>query len=119
MRCVWVLGCPAEIRPFADEAAAREKKAGAEVATKDIFKQAFQELFRVPEEDVPEVVGVSCCSQFAVSRDAIRRRPREDYLEFLSWLVETPFDDGLSGRVLEYSWHSMSPHPAIVDILRV
>ncbi|KAK0725277.1 hypothetical protein B0H67DRAFT_483041 [Lasiosphaeris hirsuta] len=101
LRCVWVLGCPAEIRPHAD--AADLGKGVAPKTTQEVYKQAFQEL--MPGVEVPEVVGVSCCSQFAVSRDAIRRRPREDYVRWRNWLLETPLTDSLSGRVFEYTWH--------------
>jgi hypothetical protein len=106
LRCVWVLGCPSEIRPFEDEAASASKKEDDDVATKDVFKKAFQEL--LPELEVPSVVGVSCCSQFAVTRETIRRRPRSDYIRFQQWLISTALEDGLSGRVLEYMWHSES-----------
>jgi hypothetical protein len=108
LRCVWMLGCPDEIRPAMDAfaAAIRDPASNQEVTARDIFKGAFEEL--LPEMNVPEVVGVPCCSQFAVTREAIRRRPREDYMRFRTWLLETPLDDSLSGRVLEYSWHSKS-----------
>ncbi|KAB5528817.1 hypothetical protein GE09DRAFT_1148528 [Coniochaeta sp. 2T2.1] len=104
LRCVWVLGCPVEIRPATDAFEASVKDpANHEVATKDIFKAAFEEL--LPGMPVPDEVGVPCCSQFAVTRETIRRRPREDYVRFRDWLIKTDLDDSLSGRVLEYSWH--------------
>ena len=108
LRCVWVLGCPDEIHPARDALLAAAKSPKEPVATKDIFEQALKEL--LPGLDVPEVVGVTCCAQFAVSRDAIRRRPREDYIAFRDWLIQTPLTDDLSGRVLEYAWHSSYSH---------
>jgi hypothetical protein len=102
LRCVWTLGCPAEIRPFEDEATAILGKP----TTKQIFKQSFESLF--PALKVPQVVAVSCCSQFAATREVIRQRPRDEYERFREWLVNTPLDDSLSGRVFEYSWHSRS-----------
>ncbi|KAH8658088.1 hypothetical protein BX600DRAFT_63172 [Xylariales sp. PMI_506] len=101
LRCVWVIGCPAEIRPYEDEAA--ERAADAELTTKEIYKQAFEEL--LPGHPIPEVVAVSCCSQFGVTRDAIQTRPREDYIHFRQWLLDTSLMDDLSGRVFEFSWH--------------
>ncbi|RYP81642.1 hypothetical protein DL770_005850 [Monosporascus sp. CRB-9-2] len=103
LRCVWVIGCPAEIRPIEDEG---HENAGVP-STKGIFKQAWHEL--LPEMPVPEVVAVSCCSQFGVTRETIRSRPVEDYIRFRNWLLETPLEDSLSGRVLEFSWHSQYP----------
>ncbi|KAL2156282.1 hypothetical protein VTH82DRAFT_1027 [Thermothelomyces myriococcoides] len=109
LRCVQVLGCPVEIRPHADEASAWERSIGAArsgrpLTTKEIYKQAFLEL--MPGMPVPDKIGVSCCSQFAVSRDAILSRPRDDYVRWRDWLLETPLADDLSGRVFEYLWHS-------------
>ncbi|KAI0149139.1 hypothetical protein BJ166DRAFT_57333 [Pestalotiopsis sp. NC0098] len=99
LRCVWVIGCPAEIRPVEDEA----NRDDAHPMTKDIYKQAFDEL--LPDLPMPEVVGVSCCSQFAVTRETIQSRPQSDYVRYRQWLLETSLDDGRSGRVLEFSWH--------------
>ncbi|EAQ91131.1 hypothetical protein CHGG_03066 [Chaetomium globosum CBS 148.51] len=112
LRCVQVLGCPVEIRPHKDEASEWDRSMGTgsggrPLTTKEIYKQAFQEL--LPGVEVPEKVGVSCCSQFAVSRDTIRSRPREDYVRWRDWLLETALDDDLSGRVFEYMWHKTSP----------
>lgn len=59
------------------------------------------------EIEVPDVVGASCCAQFAVSRDKVLERPRSDYVRFRKWLIDTELDDAISGRVFEYSWHSM------------
>ncbi|KAI0111169.1 hypothetical protein GGR51DRAFT_67879 [Nemania sp. FL0031] len=100
LRCVWVIGCPAEIRPVQDEALAD----GAEkVLAKHVYKQAFEEL--LPGVAVPEIVAVSCCSQFGVTRETIRGRPKEDYIRYREWLLATPLDDALNGRVFEFAWH--------------
>ena len=75
----------------------------SDATTAEIYKQAFQGL--LPDLEVPRAVGVSCCAQFAVTKDIIHRRPREDYVHFREWLLQTPLQDALSGRVFEYSWH--------------
>ncbi|KXX74632.1 hypothetical protein MMYC01_208521 [Madurella mycetomatis] len=106
LRCVWVLGCPVEIRPRIDAATdVNDGNAadGRKLTTKEIFKQAFEEL--MPGVEVPQEVGVSCCSQFAVSREAVHSRPREDYIRWRDWLLQTPLADDLCGRVFEYMWH--------------
>ncbi|KAI1437852.1 hypothetical protein GGR50DRAFT_610056 [Xylaria sp. CBS 124048] len=105
LRCVWVIGCPGEIRPALDEmAAAKAGGAGNNlIMAKHVYKQAFEEL--LPGERVPELVGVSCCSQFGVTRERVRRRPRADYVRFRDWLLHTPLDDALNGRVFEFAWH--------------
>ena len=102
-----MLGYPAEIRPHIDAAADLVHGSAADgrkLTTKEMFKQAFEEL--MPEVEVPHKIGVSCCSQFAVSREAVHGQPREDCIRWRNWLLETPFADGLSGGVLEYMWHS-------------
>jgi hypothetical protein len=100
LRCSWVVGCPVEIKPFEEDFKSEDKTAGP------VYRKAFQELLL--GDEVPEEVGTHCCSQFAATRDTIRRRPREDYIHFWKWLMSTRHPDGLSGRVFEYSWHSTS-----------
>ncbi|KAJ9653537.1 hypothetical protein H2201_009135, partial [Coniosporium apollinis] len=101
LRCVWVLGCPGEIRPLADAEGHRHDDGPT---ARDAYLKAFRELF--PDRPVPEVVGVSCCAQFAVTREKILERPKSDYEFYRGWLLNTDLDDSVSGRVLEYSWHS-------------
>ena len=97
LRCVWTLGCPAEIHPMQDTH--RE-----DVHAGEYFKNGFMELF--PGEPVPEAVGASCCAQFGVTRAQVRKRPKSDYERFRRWLIHTSLKDDLSGRIMEYSWHS-------------
>ena len=109
LRCVWILGCPVEIRPVKDEAPFKEMEP---IHAKHIYRGAFEELF--PELAVPEEVGVTCCSQFALRRETIWQRPRSDYVRYRDWLLNSPLEDQLSGRVLEYSWHSTSHHILLI-----
>ncbi|PCG96539.1 Protein of unknown function DUF3431 [Penicillium occitanis (nom. inval.)] len=104
LRCVWAIGCPVAIHPFEDEVVSEQHQ---DQTTGEIYKQAFEEL--LPHHPVPGEVGISCCAQFAVTKDMIRQRPKEDYIRFRDWLLNTPFQDGLSGRFFEYSWHSKGP----------
>lgn len=110
LRCVWTLGCPDEIRPLkefdessSDTDASGEKRAGA------YYKPAFEQLF--PGVAVPETIGASCCAQFAVTAERIRERPLSDYESYRQWLLETPLSDHISGRIMEYLWHSMLSSP--------
>ncbi|KAK1779553.1 hypothetical protein QBC45DRAFT_374278 [Copromyces sp. CBS 386.78] len=104
LRCVWILGCPAEVRPIQDAKDSTDLDlSDSGLTLKDVFKSAFQQL--LPGIPVPEVVAVSCCSQFAVSRETVHSRSREDYIRLRAWLLNTELDDSLSGRVFEYTWH--------------
>lgn len=99
IRCAWSLGCPSEIKPLDEEGEHRTNvHAGGD------FKKAFEELF--PGEEVPKYVGVSCCAQFAATKEKVRERKKEDYVRYREWLLNTELDDSISGRILEYSWHS-------------
>ena len=55
--------------------------------------------------DVPKVIGVACCSQFAVSKRQVLTRSKKDYERYMKWLMESKLEDAISGRVLEYLWH--------------
>ena len=96
LRCAWSLGCPAEIKPFT-------YGPNGPIAER-YFEDGFKELF--PNTAVPEAIGVGCCAQFAVSREKLLERPREDYERYRRWLLKTSLEDEISGRIMEYSWHS-------------
>ncbi|VUC20656.1 unnamed protein product [Clonostachys rosea] len=108
LRCVWVLGCPVEIHPIKDDVPGKK---GEPVHAKRAYKKAYEELF--PEFPVPEAIGVTCCSQFAVRRETIWKRPKADYERYRDWLVTSPLGDDISGRVLEYSWHMIFGKKAV------
>lgn len=106
LRCVWTLGCPVEIRPFAEEGTEHpgDAEASGDEKVGSYYKQAFEHLF--PDMPVPGEVGASCCAQFAVTASKVREHSRQDYEKYRRWLLETPLADDLSGRIMEYSWHS-------------
>ncbi|KAH0271529.1 hypothetical protein KCU91_g7318, partial [Aureobasidium melanogenum] len=96
LRCLPTPGCPDEVQPF------REPKDESKT-TEVVFAAAWGEIF--DNDDVPEVVGVACCAQFAVSKQQILKRTKEEYLRMHEWLMNTDLDDQTSGRVFEYLWH--------------
>ncbi|OQD74334.1 hypothetical protein PENDEC_c011G05795 [Penicillium decumbens] len=53
----------------------------------------------------PDQVGAACCAQFAVSRAQVHSRPRDDYIKFRKWIIDTELNDASSGRVMEFLWH--------------
>jgi hypothetical protein len=106
IRCVWSLGCPSEIKPLREQGEHREAvHAGGD------YKQAFEILF--PDEEVPPNVGVSCCAQFAATKEKIRERKKSDYVRYREWIMDTPLGDSISGRILEYSWHMIFGKPPV------
>ncbi|PPJ49813.1 hypothetical protein CBER1_03328 [Cercospora berteroae] len=113
LRCVWSLGCPSEIRPLTEAEApppASDPESSSARAG-SFYKAAFQQIF--PNDPVPEIVGAPCCAQFAVTAAKIRERPKADYERIRDWLLETPLNDYLSGRVLEYMWHVILGQEAV------
>ncbi|EPS34971.1 hypothetical protein PDE_09936 [Penicillium oxalicum 114-2] len=107
LRCTWIVGCPAELEPARY---LRDRPHDPDHPTAMEFPDHFMALF--PGEQVPEIVGAACCSQFAVSRDRIRARDREHYLRARRFLIETSLDSQTSGRIMEYVWHIMLGKPA-------
>ncbi|KAH0365836.1 hypothetical protein KCU65_g5805, partial [Aureobasidium melanogenum] len=97
LRCIANPGCPDGVRPFHDYHDEEDRR--AEHAIADVWKEIFG------NNDVPEVIGHTCCAQFAVSRDQVRKRPLEFYIGAMKWLHETPLDDATSGRIFEHIWH--------------
>ena len=96
LRCNPAVGCPNEVQPF-------RNPPDTSKTTENNYAAAWRALMR--NDDVPQVVGVACCSQLAVSRDQVLRRPKTDYQHFLKWLMDTDLDDDTSGRIFEYMWH--------------
>lgn len=105
LRCVAIPGCPDEIQPFRNPWEHHR-------TTEHIYEAAWNEMFGPAK--VPEVIGVPCCSQFAVSMNQIRKRPKSDYERYLTWLMNTPLSDDLSGRVFEYTWHMIFGQDAVL-----
>jgi hypothetical protein len=100
LRCKWKPGCPDEVQPLRGE----HDLEGYGGQTEAVYADAWRAFFG-NDVPVPEAVGVACCAQFAVTRKSIRRRSREDYIKYRQWLLDTPLEDEVSGRVLEYTWH--------------
>lgn len=64
--------------------------------------QAFQANF--PGDEVPDILSAPCCSQFAVSREAVRSNEREQYQRHIDWLRKSELTDHLLGRLWEHLW---------------
>ncbi|KAF2467878.1 uncharacterized protein BDR25DRAFT_266319 [Lindgomyces ingoldianus] len=98
LRCILNPGCPAEIQPFRPDEELSPLK-----PQERAMVDAWAELFG--NDNVPQVLAAPCCAQFAVSREQVLKRPKEEYERFLKWLLDTPLNDYTSGRVFEYLWH--------------
>ncbi|KAI9744425.1 MAG: hypothetical protein M1818_001954 [Claussenomyces sp. TS43310] len=109
LRCVWTLGWLSKLK--LNEESNSDPEEVKSKPTQNAYPQAFQELF--PGEPVPPAVGVACCAQFAVTREKIRERSLGEYQRYRGWLLDTPLEDNVSGRVLEYAWHIIFGKPHV------
>jgi hypothetical protein len=66
------------------------------------MKEAFLKNF--PNETLPKILAQPCCSQFAVTKAAIRSIPQDQYKNQTELLMKTDLDDHLSGRIWEHLW---------------
>ncbi|PIB00798.1 hypothetical protein CB0940_01026 [Cercospora beticola] len=96
LRVMWKHGCPAQI--YTAETRFDEKK-----QEQHLMDSAFRSIFG-PDVEVPEILAGPCCSQFAVTREAVRRRGRHEYKHYVDWLIETDWSDYIAGRVWEHIW---------------
>ncbi|KAM7213236.1 Protein of unknown function (DUF3431) domain containing protein [Rhypophila decipiens] len=94
LRISWREACPARINTTRPEGESTSKE-------ESYMRQAFKNNFDGP---VPDIMAGACCSQFAVSRDAIRRNPRSQYKKHMNWLISTGIRDYITGRVWEHLW---------------
>lgn len=67
-------------------------------------EQASQKVLRAKEK-TPVKIAAPCCSQFAASRNAIRRRSKAFWEDLRQWLIDVPLPSRESGRLIEYTWH--------------
>lgn len=69
------------------------------------MREAWTSNFGGTVKDVPEILAGPCCSQFAVTRDAVRRHGREQYRRNRDWMLATEWSDYIAGR----TWEHMFP----------
>lgn len=110
LRCDWYPSCPREIRPLDGDAIVWGPGVHREDAEVEI-RNAWEEFFGA--EEIPRTIASQCCAQFAVTREAIRGRKKEDYERMRNWLVNTELIDDISGRVLEKLWAYIMTHDAV------
>ncbi|KAJ9145025.1 hypothetical protein NKR23_g5539 [Pleurostoma richardsiae] len=98
LRILWENACPFWLNTTKTPEESDKKE-------EPFMRAAFAANFDMSAAQVPELLGGTCCSQFAVSRDAVHRHPREQYARNRNWLVTTSWPDYISGR----TWEHMFP----------
>ena len=99
LRCSHTPGCPTAVRPF--DSFYKEK----DNLVYSQFDRLYMELFNVSISQVPDEIGGVCCSQFAVTRERIRGRRKEEYVWMREWASRSSLDNIGVGSVFEMLWH--------------
>ena len=108
LRCNWEPGCPDAIR-YKRNPTDPNPDRRMEHHMEEVWHHFFGNT-----SGVPEVIATPCCAQFAVSRTQVHKRPLAEYVHFHQWLMNTDFEDDLSGRMFEYLWHVIfGQHPVL------
>jgi hypothetical protein len=101
LRCDWYPSCPAEIKPITHDAIVWGPGVHREDAEYGIV-DAWPKFF--PGVPLPTTIASQCCAQFAVTRERIQSRKKEEYINMREWVLNTTLIDDVSGRVLEKLW---------------
>jgi hypothetical protein len=112
LRCMTSPGCPAEIQPFRPDAERDWKWRPQEAEMAGAWKELFGNV-----TEVPRIIATPCCAQFAVSKEQVLKRKKEEYERYLRWLYGTPLNDFTSGRIFEYLWHIIFGMDAVQYVL--
>ena len=100
LRCHLDPGCPFAVFPLSPSEIDIKND-----DTRARFAKYYRDLFNVSKEAIPREIGSVCCAQFAVSRNRIRQRPREDYIRMREWAIHVHLDSFGVGWVFEKVWH--------------
>lgn len=63
--------------------------------------------------EVPKAFGAPCCSQFAVTKATIVKRPKAEYERMLHNLLTTDLTDYIYGRTWEHMWQYLFTSKAV------
>ncbi|KAE8328613.1 hypothetical protein BDV39DRAFT_203820 [Aspergillus sergii] len=99
LRCQHRPGCPTAVHPFDPELLS-----SSSIVYRN-FTTIYTELFNTSIETVPQEIGGVCCGQFALTKERIHQRRREDYVRMRDWAFSTSLDNFTVGSVFEMLWH--------------
>ena len=76
--------------------------------------ESLGHLLGIDPSEAPTDIGHQCCAQFAVTRDRIQERSRDDYIRILEWIATTDMTDNYGiGWLMEKLWHIIFGMPAV------
>lgn len=109
LRCMGSPGCPNEIQlnrfPVDEDLT-------AEIAFPFVYGEYFNMTVAEVRQQVP-IIATPCCAQFAVTREQVLQRPREDYVRLLKLIEDSEIESHVLGTVMEYMWHILFGKEAV------
>ncbi|OJZ86882.1 hypothetical protein ASPFODRAFT_207273 [Aspergillus luchuensis CBS 106.47] len=99
--------CGNVIRPVSDANDTSAQVTTIEQEYPVIWKTVFNST------DVPEKIATPYCGQFAVSREQVHKRPREEYVRYQQWVMETKLKDEEIEQVMGSLWHVIFGREAV------
>lgn len=99
--------CGNVIRPVSDANETSAQVTTIEQEYPVIWKTVFNST------DVPEKIATPYCGQFAVSREQVHKRPREEYMRYQQWVMETKLKDEEIEQVMGSLWHVIFGREAV------
>lgn len=109
LRVSWENACPDWINTTISD---RDDLKMEERYTRDAFLANFGSTSE-SQLEVPEILAQPCCSQFPVTKEAIRSVPREHYEHFIHWLETAAMSDAILGRTWEYMFQWLFAKKAV------
>jgi hypothetical protein len=104
----WRLACPAWINTSNTDISS---------VTQDRYEEPYMKSFiseNFPFSHIPEILAQPCCSQFAVTKHAIRSVEKSQYLSSMNWLLASELPDIMTGRMWEHVWQWLFLGQAVV-----
>lgn len=109
MRCLSIPGCPDSLYPLITQQTDIDYK-----ILSDNFPEIYSEIFGVNSSEAPSQLGHNCCGQFAVARERIQEKSRDDYNRILQWIVRAEWSDSYGiGWIMEKLWHVIFGMPPV------
>ncbi|OIW27113.1 hypothetical protein CONLIGDRAFT_635314 [Coniochaeta ligniaria NRRL 30616] len=97
LRVSWTQACPDWINTTKTPQEALKQE-------EPYMHSALVQNFGMSDNEVPDILAGPCCSQFAVTREAVLRNPKHQYKRSMDWLVGTSLSEYISGRTWEHMW---------------
>eukprot|EP00276_Gloeochaete_wittrockiana_P005414 CAMPEP_0184643582 /NCGR_PEP_ID=MMETSP0308-20130426/419_1 /TAXON_ID=38269 /ORGANISM="Gloeochaete witrockiana, Strain SAG 46.84" /LENGTH=161 /DNA_ID=CAMNT_0027071605 /DNA_START=459 /DNA_END=944 /DNA_ORIENTATION=- len=80
-------------------------------ANMEMLQTVWPEVFQEELGPIPSEIHSFCCAQFATTRKAIRKHPKQFYEKVYAWLSKGGVNEVF---ILEWVWHYIFSEPAYI-----